>query len=58
MNNKMMPVLLLGGAFAMFIIWRNPAVAGQDMSDLVGGVGTLVQEAVSKIADFVGSLGS
>ena len=58
MNNKMMPVLLLAGGFMVFVVWRNPAVAADDFGNLVGNLASLAQEAVGKIADFVGSLGS
>lgn len=58
MNNKMMPVLLLAGGFMVFAIWRNPAVAAQDVGTLIGNLASLAQEAVGKLAEFLGNLGS
>jgi hypothetical protein len=58
MNNKLMPVLLLAGGFMVLAIWRNPAVAAQDVGHLLGNVGSFLQEAVSKLAEFLGNLGS
>jgi hypothetical protein len=58
MNNKMMPVLLLAGGFMVFAIWRNPAVAAQDVGNLIGNLASLAQEAVGKLAEFLGNLGS
>lgn len=58
MNNKMMPVLILAGGFMVLAIWRNPAVAAQDVGNLLGNVGSFLQEAVGKLAEFLGNLGS
>jgi hypothetical protein len=58
MNNKLMPVLLLAGGFMVLAIWRNPAVAAQDVGHLLGNVGSFLQEAVAKVAEFLGNLGS
>lgn len=58
MNNKLMPVLLLAGGFMVFAIWRNPAVAAQDVGNLIGNLASLAQEAVGKLAEFLGNLGS
>jgi hypothetical protein len=56
--NKLLPVLLLGAGFMVLAIWRDPAVAAQDVGSLLGTIGGFVQEVLSKIADFVGSFGS
>ena len=57
--NKMMPVLLfLAGGFMILAIWRNPAVAADDVGSMLGTVGSLLQEAVDRLAEFVGSFGS
>lgn len=58
MNNKMMPVLLLAGGFMVLAIWRNPAVAAQDVGHLLGNVGSFLQEVLAKLAEFFGNLGS
>jgi hypothetical protein len=58
MNNKLMPVLMLAGGFMVLAIWRNPAVAAQDVGHLLGNVGSFLQEAVGKVAEFLGNLGS
>jgi hypothetical protein len=58
MNNKMMPVLLLAGGFMVLAIWRNPAVAAQDVGNLLGNVGSFLQEVLAKLAEFFGNLGS
>lgn len=57
MNNKLMPLLLLAAASFVFILWRNPMVAADQMSDMLGNAGGLVQEAVDRVAEFVGNLG-
>ena len=58
MNNKLMPVLMLAGGFMVLAIWRNPAVAAQDVGHLLGNVGSFLQEAVGTVAEFLGNLGS
>jgi hypothetical protein len=58
MNNKLMPVLLLAGGFMVLAIWRNPAVAAQDVGNLLGNIGSFLQEALGKVSEFVGNLGS
>jgi hypothetical protein len=58
MNNKLMPVLLLAGGFMVLAIWRNPAVAAQDVGNLLGNVGSFLQEVLAKLAEFFGNLGS
>lgn len=58
MNNKMMPVLLLAGGFMVLAIWRNPAVAAQDVGNLLGNIGSFLQEVIGKLAEFLGNLGS
>ena len=58
MNNKLMPVLMLAGGFMVLAIWRNPALAAQDVGHLLGSVGSFLQEAVGKVAEFLGNLGS
>ncbi len=57
MNNKLMPLMLLAAAAFVFILWRNPVVAADQMSDMFGNAGGLVQEAVDRVAEFVGNLG-
>jgi len=39
-------------------IWRNPAVAAQDVGNLLGNIGSFLQEALGKVSEFVGNLGS
>lgn len=58
MNNKLMPVFLLVGAVFVVALWRNPAVAAQDVGEVLGSVGGWIQDAVAKLAEFVGSFGS
>ena len=58
MNKKLQPVLLLAAAFTVLAIWRNPAVAAGDVGQLVGNIGGLLQVALGKIAEFLGSFGS
>lgn len=59
MNNKMTPVILfLAGGFMILAIWRNPAVAADDVGSLLGNVGSFLQEAVDRLAEFIGNLGS
>lgn len=58
MNNKLMPVLLLAGGFMVLAIWRNPAVAAQDVGHLLGNIGSFLQEVVAKLSEFLGNLGS
>lgn len=57
MNNKLLPILLVAGGFFAFAIWRNPVLAAQDMSDLTGNVAGFLQDAVARVAEFLGSLG-
>jgi hypothetical protein len=57
MNNKMQPVLLLGGGLLILAIWRNPAVAAQDVGDVLGNVWEFLQLVLSKVAEFLGNLG-
>ncbi len=57
MNNKLMPLMLLAGGFFALAIWRNPAVAAQDVSHLLGNVGGFLQDAVARVAEFLGNLG-
>ncbi len=58
MNKLVTPLLLFGAAFLVFAIWRNPAVAAQDVGNLAGSVGSWLQDVVSKIAEFFSNLGS
>jgi hypothetical protein len=59
MNNKLlMPVLMLAGGFMILAIWRNPAVAAQDVGNVLGNVGNFLQELLAKLAEFFGNLGS
>jgi hypothetical protein len=56
--NKLLPVLLLAAGFMVLAIWRDPAVAAQDVGNLLGNVGDFLQEVLAKVADFFGSFGS
>ncbi len=58
MNKKLQPVLLLAAGFTVLAIWRNPSVAAQDVGHVLGNVGGFLQEALGKIAEFLGSFGS
>jgi hypothetical protein len=59
MNNKMVQVLLfIAGGFMILAIWRNPAVAADDVGSLLGNVGTFLQDAIDRVAEFIGNLGS
>jgi hypothetical protein len=58
MNNKLMPILLLAGGFFILAMWRNPAVAAQDVGTVLGNVGTWLQDAIGKAAEFLVNLGS
>lgn len=58
MNKKLQPVLLLAAGFMVLAIWRNPAVAAQDVGNVLGNVGEFLQEVLAKIAEFLGSFGS
>lgn len=51
------PLAALAGCFFVFAMWRSPATAAGDLTHIMGNLGTLLQEAVSKVADFVGSFG-
>lgn len=57
MKQVVLPLALLAVAFFVFAMWRSPAGAAGDMTHILGNVGTLMQEAVSKVADFIGSFG-
>jgi len=57
MSKKLQPVLLLAAGFMVLAIWRNPAVAAQDVGSLLGNVGNFLQDALAKIAEFLGNLG-
>lgn len=58
MNKFATPLLILGAAFLVFAIWRNPGVAAQDVGNLAGSFGSWLQEVVAKIAEFFSNLGS
>lgn len=58
MNKKLQPVLLLAAGFMVVAIWRDPAVAAQDAGNVLGSVGGFLQEALAKVAEFMGNLGS
>ena len=57
MNKKLQPVLLLGAGVLILAIWRNPAVAAEDVGSVVGNVWELLQQALARIAEFFGNLG-
>lgn len=58
MNNKLMPVFLLAGAFFVLALWRNPAVAAEDVSHVIGNIWGFLEEVFTKVIDFLGGLGS
>jgi len=58
MNKLMTPLLFLGAAFLVFAIWRNPATAAADVGNLAGSIGSWLQDAISRIAEFFSNLGS
>ena len=58
MNKLMMPLMLLAGGFLVLAIWRNPAVAAQDVASLLGTIGSFLQDVLAKVAEFLGSFGS
>jgi hypothetical protein len=57
MSKKLQPVLLLAAGFMVLAIWRNPAVAAQDVGSVLGNVGSFLQDVLAKIAEFLGNLG-
>lgn len=57
MKNLAVPLAALAVAFLVFAVWRSPATAAGDVTHILGNVGTLLQEALSKVSDFVGSFG-
>ncbi len=57
-SKLMMPLMLLAGGFLVLSIWRNPAVAAQDVASLMVTVGSFVQDALAMVAEFLGSFGS
>ena len=57
MSKKLQPVLLLAAGFMVLAIWRNPAVAAQDVGAVLGNVGSFLQDVLAKIAEFLGNLG-
>ncbi len=57
MNKKLQPVLLLGAGVLILAIWRNPAVAAEDVGSVLGNVWEFLQEVLSRIAEFFGNLG-
>jgi len=57
MNKKLQPVLLLAAGFTVLAIWRDPAVAAQDVGHVLGNVGGFLQEVLGKVAEFFGGFG-
>lgn len=57
MNKKLQPVLLLGAGVLILAIWRNPAVAAEDVGSVLGNVWEFLQEVLARIAEFFGNLG-
>lgn len=57
MKKMAIPVASLAVAFFVFAMWRSPTTAAGDVTHIMGNVGTLLQEALTKVADFVGSFG-
>lgn len=58
MNNKLMPVFLLAAGFLGLAIWRNPAVAAQDVGHLIGNIGGFLLDVLDRFAEFLGGFGS
>jgi len=50
-------VVVLVVGFMVLAIWRNPAVAAQDVGAVVGNVAAFLQDVVSHLAEFIGNLG-
>lgn len=57
MKKMALPLGALAGAFLVFAIWRSPATAAGDVTHILGNVGTILQEALSKVSEFIGSFG-
>lgn len=57
MNKKLQPVLLLGAGVLILAIWRNPAVAAQDVGTVVGNIWEFLRDVISKVAEFLVNLG-
>ncbi len=58
MNKALQGVLLLGGLFLVFALWRDPAGTAQTVGDLLGSIGSWLQDVIAKLADFFSNLGS
>jgi hypothetical protein len=50
-------VVVLVAGFMVLAVWRNPAVAAQDVGTVVGNVATFLQDVIQRLAEFVGNLG-
>lgn len=57
MNKKLQPVLLLGVGVLILAIWRNPAVAAEDVGSVLGNVWEFLQDVIARVAEFFGNLG-
>jgi hypothetical protein len=58
MKKMAQPVAALAVGFLVLAIWRSPATAAADISHVLGNVGSFLQEALQKVAEFLGSFGN
>lgn len=56
MAKKMSLVALLGVAILGFLIWQDPAGAGDIVKDFFSALGDILAEAWDKIGDFFASV--
>jgi hypothetical protein len=57
MNKIALPIVGLAVGLLVLAIWRSPATAAADVTDVLGNVGSFLQEVLAKIAEFLGSFG-
>ncbi|MFV0318622.1 MAG: hypothetical protein ACK5O2_16870 [Microthrixaceae bacterium] len=56
MNNKFVQVLaVLAVSVVVVALWRSPATAAGDVGEVIGWAAGLVQEAIGRFAEFIGS---
>jgi hypothetical protein len=58
MKKAAQPVILLAVGLLILAIWRSPATAADDVTTVLGNIGTFLQEILAKVAEFLGSFGN
>jgi hypothetical protein len=58
MKKMAQPLVMVAAGFLILAIWRSPATAATDVGNVLGTLGTVLQEALTKITEFVGALGN